>query len=77
MQKVEYDLDNERAVLMGEKEGIVFVYMINIVICILFVIVGILMVTAARPSLALLGHLDSGRSQESVPVWITHQTSMS
>ena len=76
MQKIEYDLDNERAVLMGEKEGIVFVYMINIVICILFVIVGILMVSAARPSLALLNHLDGGKSRETLPAWITHQTSM-
>ena len=76
MQKIEYDLDNERAVLMGEKEGIVFVYMINIVICILFVIVGILMVAAARPSLALLNHLETGRSRETVPGWIAQQTSM-
>ena len=37
-QKLGYDIDNEKAVLMGNKESVIFVYMLNCVICILFFI---------------------------------------
>ena len=32
------DMENEKAVLMGNKESVIFIYMLNCVICVLFAI---------------------------------------
>lgn len=58
-QKLQTDLENEKAVLMGNKEGVMFIYMINCVICILFLIQGILMWQASKPSQKVADYLIS------------------
>lgn len=64
--KVTIDIDSEKAALMGNRESIMFVYMLNCVICILFLIQGILMWRAAKPTLEMIDFLKVG-GVENVP----------
>jgi len=48
--QMQSDVENEKAVLMGNKESVIFIYMVNCVICVLFLIQGILMWRAAKPT---------------------------
>ena len=43
--------------MMGNKEAVIFIYMINCVICILFLIQGILMWRAAKPTIEMIDYL--------------------
>ena len=54
------DLENEKAVLMGNKESVIFIYMVNCVICVLFLIQGILMWRAAKPTVEMIDYLRKG-----------------
>ena len=54
------DMEYEKAVLMGNKESIIFIYMINCVICLLFFIVGIIMWQAAKPTIEMTDYLMAG-----------------
>ena len=60
------DLENEKAVLMGDRESVMFVYMINCVICSLFFIQGILMWRAAKPTIKMIDFMQKG-GIENVP----------
>ena len=51
------DMENEKAVLMGNKESVIFIYMLNCVICVLFFISGILMWRAAKPTIEMTEYL--------------------
>ena len=62
-QKLSTDVEAEKAVLMGNKESIIFVYMLNCVACILFLIMGILMWRAAKPSLQMVDFVERGGIQ--------------
>ena len=42
---------------MGNKESVIFIYMVNCVICVLFLIQGILMWRAAKPTVEMIGYL--------------------
>ena len=50
-------MENDKAVLMGNKESVLFIYMLNCVICVLFLITGILMWRAAKPTLEMTEYL--------------------
>ena len=50
--QIQSDIENEKAVLMGNKESVMFIYMLNCVICVLFFIKGVLMWQASKPTLA-------------------------
>lgn len=56
-QRFQTDIENEKAVLMGNKESVMFVYMINCVICVIFFIQGTLMRNAARPTMEMTDYL--------------------
>ena len=45
---------------MGNKESLIFIYYLNCVICILFGIIGIVMYSAAKPTLQMCSHLQLG-----------------
>lgn len=60
------DMENEKAVLMGNKESVIFIYMLNCVICVLFFITGILMWRAAKPTLEMTDYLDQQGSNDSI-----------
>ena len=60
------DMENEKAVLMGNKESVIFIYMLNCVICVLFLITGILMWRAAKPTLEMTEYLDQQGSNDSI-----------
>jgi len=53
------DLENEKAVLMGNKESVMFIYMLNCVCCVLFLIQGILMWQASKPTLLMTQFLEN------------------
>ena len=59
-QRLQADVENQKAVLMGNKESVLFIYMINCVVCILFFITGFLMWRAAKPTLEMVGFLERG-----------------
>ena len=46
--------------MLGNKESIMFIYMLNCTICILFFIMGVLMFNAARPTLQMVSYLKIG-----------------
>ena len=46
--------------MMGNREGVLFVYMLNCTLCILFLIMGILMFNASRPTLQMVSYLKIG-----------------
>ena len=52
-------MENDKAVLMGNKESVLFIYMLNCVICVLFLITGILMWRAAKPTLEMTDFLQA------------------
>ena len=66
-------MENEKAVLMGNKESVMFVYMINCVICILFLFSGILMWQAAKPTVEMINYLKAG-GVENVPADLLRHT---
>ena len=59
-------MENDKAVLMGNKESVLFIYMLNCIICVLFLITGILMWRAAKPTLEMTDYLqkDGGKSMD-------------
>ena len=67
------DIDNQKAVLMGNKESIIFVYMINTVVCVLFFIQGVLMWRAAKPTIEMTDYLLRG-GVENVPADLMEHT---
>ena len=67
------DMEGEKAVLMGNKESVIFIYMVNCVICILFFIQGILMWRAAKPTIEMIGYLKEG-GVDNVPVDLMQHT---
>jgi len=64
------DPENEKAVQMGNKESLIFVYYLNCAICILFAIIGLVMYYAAKPALQMVGYLQLGVDQ--VPRELEH-----
>ena len=53
---------------MGNKESVLFIYMLNCVICVLFMITGFLMWRAAKPTLEMTDYLQkSGNNVDQVP----------
>ena len=54
------DMENEKAVLMGNKESVIFIYMLNCIICVLFLSTGVLMWRAAKPTIEMIGFLRRG-----------------
>ena len=54
------DPENEKAIQMGNKESLIFIYYLNCAICILFGIIGIVMHNAAKPALQMCSHLQLG-----------------
>ncbi len=66
-------MENEKAVLMGNKESIMFIYMVNCVICILFFIQGVLMWQAAKPTLIMIDFMESG-GIENIPADLIRHT---
>ena len=53
-------METEKAVLMGNKESVLFIYMVNCVICVLFLIQGIIMWRAAKPTIEMIEYLRKG-----------------
>ena len=45
---------------MGNKESVIFIYMVNCTICVLFLIQGILMWRAAKPTIEMIHYLRQG-----------------
>ena len=45
------DNENEKAIEMGNKESLVFVYLLNCTICIFFLFIGLDMYFASKPAL--------------------------
>lgn len=58
---------------MGNKESIIFVYMINTVVCVLFFIQGVLMWRAAKPTIEMTDYLLRG-GVENVPADLMEHT---
>jgi len=58
---------------MGNKESVMFLYMINCVLCILFFIQGVLMWQAAKPTISMTDYLLSG-GIENVPAELIQHT---
>lgn len=52
---------------MGNKESVIFIYMLNCVICVLFLIQGILMWRAAKPTLETTDFLMKKNGIDNVP----------
>ena len=59
-QLITRDPENEKAIQMGNKESLIFVYYLNCAICILFVIIGMVMYYAAKPALKMVTYLQFG-----------------
>ena len=57
------DPENEKAIQMGNKESLIFIYYLNCTICILFAIIGLVMYYAAKPALQMCNHLQLGVSE--------------
>lgn len=72
-QKLSTDMENEKAALMGNKESVLFVYMINCVICVIFFIQGILMWQAAKPTIETIEYLKKG-GVDNVPADLMRHT---
>ena len=60
---------------MGNRESVMFVYMLNCVICILFLIQGVLMWRAAKPTLEMIEFLKAG-GVENVPADLKRHTNV-
>ena len=69
---IEQDPENERAVQMGNKESLIFVYYLNCATCILFAIIGLVMYFSSKPTLQMCNYLQLG--VESVPEELAHTT---
>ena len=73
MNRIQSDVESQKAVLMGNKESVLFVYMINCIVCILFLIQGILMWRAAKPTVEMIGYLKKG-GVDNVPADLKQHT---
>ena len=58
---------------MGNKESVLFVYMINLCICVIFFIQGILMWRAAKPTIEMVDYLKKG-GVDNVPADLMRHT---
>ena len=67
------DIENEKAVLMGNRESVMFIYILNCVVCVLFFIQGVLMWRAAKPTLEMIGFLQEGNVND-VPADLKRHT---
>lgn len=60
---------------MGNKEGILFIYMLNLIVCVLFAISGFLMWRAAKPTLEMTDYLlKNGYNINKVPADLKQHT---
>ena len=73
MNRIQSDVESQKAVLMGNKESVLFVYMINCIVCILFLIQGILMWRAAKPTVEMIEYLKKG-GVDNVPADLKQHT---
>ena len=60
---------------MGNKESLIFVYMLNCTICILFAIIGTVMYTATSDALKVMNYIDEG-GIDAVPEELWHHTQL-
>ena len=54
------DPENEKAIQMGNKESLIFVYYLNCAICVLFGIIGLVMYFSSSPALRMIHYLPFG-----------------
>ena len=59
-KEIEADPENVRAIQMGNKESLIFIYMLNCTICVLFLFIGLVMYSASKPALQVVHYLQLG-----------------
>ena len=66
------DPENDKAIQMGNKESLIFVYYLNCAVCILFGIIGLVMYYSSGPALRMAHYLPFGL--DAIPEEVEHTT---